>query len=129
MEWLGVAYQIQDDLFDLFGLKTGRPAGVDLREGRMSLPIVFFNMDQGLQDREDFEKFILSNQTKNESEVRHWVVRLRRSSAVGKCRDEFDRTIQKALSHMHELPAHLRRVIAYGKDMILTKKMREILSQ
>jgi octaprenyl-diphosphate synthase len=39
MEWLGVAYQIQDDLFDLFGLKTGRPAGVDLREGRMSLPI------------------------------------------------------------------------------------------
>jgi len=129
MEWLGVAYQIQDDLFDLFGLKTGRPAGVDLREGRMSLPIIFFNMEQDLQDREDFEKFILSNQPKNESEIRHWVVRLRRSSAVGNCRDEFDRTIQKVLSHMHGLPAPLRRIIACGKDMILTKKIREIFSQ
>jgi geranylgeranyl pyrophosphate synthase len=126
MEWLGVAYQIQDDLFDLFGLKTGRPAGVDLREGRMSLPVVFFNMDQGLRDREDFEKFILSTQTKNASEVRHWVARLRRSPAVGKCRDEFERTIQKALSHMRKLPAPLRQVIACGKDMILTKKIREI---
>ena len=129
MEWLGVAYQIQDDLFDLFGLKTGRPAGVDLREGRMSLPIVFYNLDKGLQDRENFEKFILSNQTKNESEVRLWVVRLRRSAAVEKCRDEFDRTIKKALSHMHELPAPLRRVIAGGKNMILTKKIREIFGR
>ncbi len=129
MEWLGVAYQIQDDLFDLFGLKSGRSAGVDLREGRMSLPTIFFKMDADRQNPEAFEKFILSSEEKKESEVRRWVDRLRRSSAVKKCGEEFDRAVQKATMHLRELPDPLRSVIALGKDMILTKKIQDIFSR
>jgi geranylgeranyl pyrophosphate synthase len=129
MEWLGVAYQIQDDLFDLFGFKTGRRAGIDLREGRMSLPIIFFNEDAGLQDRKEFDTFFLSDHPKNDSEVYQWVDRLRRSSAVGKCGDEFDRAIQGAMSRVRYLPDPLRGVIGCGKDMILTEKIKEIFSR
>jgi geranylgeranyl pyrophosphate synthase len=129
MEWLGVAYQIQDDLYDLFGLKDGRPAGVDLREGRMSLPTLLFKMGAQQHDREAFETFIQSYEPHSESELRYWVERLQRSFAVEKCREEFDRTVQTALRHTSELPDPLRSVLECGKDMILTKKIREIFSQ
>jgi geranylgeranyl pyrophosphate synthase len=129
MAWLGVAYQIQDDIFDLYGLKNGRPAGVDLREGRMSLPTVLFNKIASRQDREAFERFISSRQAKKELEVRYWVDRLRRSSAVAQCKDEFDFTIQRATDHMRSLPEPLLSVIACGKEMILNKKIENIFSR
>ena len=39
---LGIAFQITDDVLDLFGdpAETGKPAGTDLREGLLTLPIV-----------------------------------------------------------------------------------------
>lgn len=37
---LGVVFQIADDLRDLLGEKDGRPPGGDLREGRLTAPVV-----------------------------------------------------------------------------------------
>lgn len=129
MAWLGVAYQIQDDLLDLFGLKNGRPAGVDLREGRMSLPTIFYLMHANQTEREAFEKFIISEGSKDEAELSHWVDRLRCSSAVEKCRVEFNHTVQNAQRYIYELPDPLCSVIARGMDMILTKKIKHIFNR
>jgi octaprenyl-diphosphate synthase len=40
---LGMAFQIADDLLDLFGdpKKTGKPLGTDLRDGRVTLPLLY----------------------------------------------------------------------------------------
>ena len=41
-EWLGLAFQIKDDLFD-FQLKnnTGKPSGIDIKEQKMTLPLIY----------------------------------------------------------------------------------------
>lgn len=40
--FLGIAFQITDDALDVFGdpAQTGKPAGVDLREGLLTLPVI-----------------------------------------------------------------------------------------
>jgi octaprenyl-diphosphate synthase len=40
---LGMAFQIQDDLLDVSGEKkrTGKPVGLDIQEGRMTLPFIY----------------------------------------------------------------------------------------
>lgn len=40
---LGMAFQIADDLLDLLGdpRKTGKPRGLDLRDGRVTLPLIY----------------------------------------------------------------------------------------
>ncbi len=41
-EKLGICFQIKDDIFDYFEDKTiGKPTGNDLREGKMSLPLIY----------------------------------------------------------------------------------------
>ncbi len=39
-EALGMAFQIQDDILDYTSDKTGKPAGNDLREGKITLPLL-----------------------------------------------------------------------------------------
>jgi octaprenyl-diphosphate synthase len=41
-EAIGIAFQIKDDLFDYIeGNKTGKPAGNDIREKKITLPLIF----------------------------------------------------------------------------------------
>jgi geranylgeranyl pyrophosphate synthase len=125
MEWLGLAYQIQDDLVDLFGLKDGRPAGVDLREGRISLPIIYYAQEATPRHRRAFEIFIQSSNTPPESEVRYWVDRLRHSSAVQHCREAYDRAIGRVSGYLGFLPPMLRETLEYGQAMLLAAAERQ----
>jgi octaprenyl-diphosphate synthase len=41
-EYLGMVFQIKDDIFDYFDLgDIGKPTGNDLKEGKMTLPLIF----------------------------------------------------------------------------------------
>ncbi|SFW45418.1 polyprenyl synthetase family protein [Chitinophaga sancti] len=40
-EKVGVAFQIKDDLFDYGSEKIGKPTGIDIREKKMTLPLIY----------------------------------------------------------------------------------------
>ena len=40
-EKVGIAFQLKDDLFDYGNKKIGKPIGVDLKEKKLTLPIIF----------------------------------------------------------------------------------------
>ena len=40
-ELLGMAFQIKDDLFDYSGEKVGKPTGIDIRDQKMTLPMIY----------------------------------------------------------------------------------------
>ncbi|QOD60368.1 polyprenyl synthetase family protein [Polaribacter haliotis] len=39
-EYIGVAFQIKDDLFDYSDEKIGKPTGIDIKEQKMTLPLI-----------------------------------------------------------------------------------------
>ena len=116
---LGTAYQIKDDLDDIFGLKDGRPAGVDLREGRISLPILLFHAEAGERDRQAFEAFFGSPEPPAVNELRYWVDRLRQSPVIATCWSEFEAAVDRASRHINALPELLGGVLDHGKHMLL----------
>ena len=40
-EYIGLAFQIKDDLFDYTNEKIGKPTGIDIKEQKMTLPLIY----------------------------------------------------------------------------------------
>ncbi len=40
-EYIGTAFQIKDDLFDYYDGKIGKPTGIDIKEKKMTLPLIY----------------------------------------------------------------------------------------
>ena len=39
-EWVGIAFQIKDDLFDYGTEDVGKPTGNDIKEKKLTLPLI-----------------------------------------------------------------------------------------
>lgn len=59
-EYCGMAFQIKDDLFDYGELKIGKPTGIDIKEQKMTLPLIYV-----LNNCTKSEKSWLINSVKN----------------------------------------------------------------
>lgn len=62
-EKLGVAFQIKDDLFDYGDEAIGKPRGIDIKEKKMTLPLIF-----SLNKTDKTTKNKIINHIKNDSE-------------------------------------------------------------
>ena len=59
-EQIGIAFQIKDDLFDYTNDKIGKPTGIDIKEKKMTLPLIF-----AINNCEPKERKWLINSVKN----------------------------------------------------------------
>lgn len=59
-ELCGMAFQIKDDLFDYGETQIGKPTGIDIKEQKMTLPLIY-----ALNNSSDKEKRWLINSVKN----------------------------------------------------------------
>ncbi|WP_457611147.1 polyprenyl synthetase family protein [Lutibacter sp.] len=59
-ELIGTAFQIKDDLFDYTDAKIGKPTGIDIKEQKMTLPLIYT-----LNNCSEKEKKWLVNSVKN----------------------------------------------------------------
>src|SRR5699024_7592865 len=59
-ELIGMAFQIKDDLFDYGEEKIGKPTGIDIKEQKMTLPLIYT-----LNNASEKDKRWLINSVKN----------------------------------------------------------------
>ncbi|WP_440880177.1 polyprenyl synthetase family protein [Tenacibaculum sp. C7A-26P2] len=50
-EYIGIAFQIKDDLFDYTEDKIGKPTGIDIKEQKMTLPLIYTLNNVSKKDR------------------------------------------------------------------------------
>jgi geranylgeranyl pyrophosphate synthase len=115
MQWMGIAYQIQDDLVDLFGLKDGRPAGVDLRERRVNLPVIYFS--QAIKDDSSLDAFssFFKSKVSSSGESEYWIDRIKDSKAIDQCIGHINVAVARASHHLENLTEELRSIIRAGQ--------------
>lgn len=62
VELLGLCFQIKDDTFDYFDDKNvGKPTGNDLREGKVTLPLIYALSKPGAPRREEMKRLVSSD--------------------------------------------------------------------
>ena len=50
-ELIGIAFQIKDDLFDYSEAKIGKPTGIDIKEQKMTLPLIYTLNNCSVEDK------------------------------------------------------------------------------
>ena len=86
---LGIAFQLMDDLLDYTSSEEvfGKPVGKDLKEGKITLPLVYFLSEMDSVERERLAEFFKS-QKAAESDYAEFIRRVRASRAIDKVRSE-----------------------------------------
>lgn len=101
---LGLAFQIIDDILDLTGDEAimGKPAGSDLRQGVMTLPVIY------LRDEipENTLLAAFSSDGARDDAIREISERARSSAAIQRARDEARGLASGAVERLCQLPAN-----------------------
>jgi octaprenyl-diphosphate synthase len=102
-EKIGMAFQIKDDLFDYGEMEIGKPLGIDIKEKKMTLPLIY-----ALSKSDWMEKRRIINIVKNESDkpkkVREVIAYVKKSGGIEYALDAMNRFHQDALLLLQELP-------------------------
>ena len=103
---LGVVFQIQDDLLDLYGHKGRDRVGTDIAEGKISMPVAYTLVHGATEDAKALRALLLKAREEVSDEEIRWAIRLfEASGAIAFAWAEIDRRV--ALSqHVHGLEAH-----------------------
>ena len=67
-ELIGMAFQIKDDLFDYGSRSIGKPVGIDIKEQKMTLPLIHV-LDNCTKDKKDWIINSIKNHNKNKKRV------------------------------------------------------------
>lgn len=66
-ELLGLCFQIKDDIFDYFEDKNiGKPTGNDLREGKVTLPLIYALSKESAANRDEMTVIVKKNELSSE---------------------------------------------------------------
>jgi geranylgeranyl pyrophosphate synthase len=106
---IGMAFQIVDDILDYTGEQStvGKPVASDLRQGIMTLPVLFF-LEQVKQD--PVVTAILDARRVSEEQIQRLLVDIRACGAVDRAIQEANRHIQAAIGILSGYPICTERL-------------------
>jgi octaprenyl-diphosphate synthase len=100
---VGMAFQIKDDLFDYGEEEIGKPLGIDIKEKKMTLPLIY-----ALAKASWLEKRKIIGLVKNESEdpkkVQEVISFVKKSGGIEYAREAMERYYQMALDNLNTFP-------------------------
>ena len=78
---VGMAFQIKDDLFDYSSQNIGKPTGIDIKEKKLTLPIIY-TLTHCEKDLRKKIIYIIKNENKNKEKVQYVVDAVKESGGI-----------------------------------------------
>ena len=98
-QWVGMAFQIKDDLFDYTEEATGKPTAIDIKEQKMTLPLIYT-----LNTAQEHDRHWLINSIKNHNTDKK---RVKEVISFVKAHGGIEHTQQKMLAYQEKALAIL----------------------
>jgi octaprenyl-diphosphate synthase len=107
-EKIGIAFQIKDDLFDYGDSNIGKPRGIDIREKKMTLPLIY-TLEK--VDRKTRAQIIntIKRHNKDKKKVNALIDTVRENGGIDYARETMEDYKQQALDILKELPQNEAR--------------------
>jgi octaprenyl-diphosphate synthase len=103
-EYVGIAFQIKDDIFD-YGMpgKIGKPTGIDIRERKLTLPIIYTLNNSNKEVRKELIA-IIKNQNENRKSVQRAVSLVEENGGIAYSYEQMLSYARKALDIIRDFP-------------------------
>jgi octaprenyl-diphosphate synthase len=116
-EKIGIAFQIKDDLFDLGDDDIGKPLGIDIKEKKMTLPLIYA-LDQATAAEKRHIINLIKNHNEAPDKVREVIDFVRKSGGMRYARDAMYRYRNDAFTLLDTMPhtdarEHLKTLVTY----------------
>jgi octaprenyl-diphosphate synthase len=102
-EYLGIAFQIKDDLLDFDQSKTGKAKGVDIKEKKLTLPVIFM-LNNADKTTRNHSINTIKNHNQDTQRVQQLISLLYTSGGVDYTQKAMELYAQKALDILQTLP-------------------------
>ena len=102
-EKVGIAFQIKDDLFDYGQDNIGKPTGIDIKEKKMTLPIIYClqNVDTALKRK---IIYIVKNNSTDRGKVNEVIGYVQKSGGIEYAQGKMLQYKQDAIDILHTFP-------------------------
>ena len=100
---IGMAFQIKDDLFDFGDDSIGKPVGIDIKEKKMTLPLIYaLSKSSWLEKRRIIG--IIRNDSEKVSKVKEVIDYVRASGGIEYAKQVMEKYYQQALEMLSDFP-------------------------
>ena len=107
-ELLGMAFQIKDDLFDYGDKKIGKPLGIDIKEKKMTLPLIHvLNIVTPIEKKYIIN--IVKNHNKNKKKVKELIEFIKEKGGLKFAKKKMEGYRKEALNILFEFPKNKYR--------------------
>lgn len=119
-ELVGMAFQIKDDLFDYGTLDVGKPTGNDIKEKKLTLPLIYTLNNCDAATRKKLI-YIVKNENTDKDKVRFILDQVVESGGIQYATDKMHAFKDEALSILHRFPQSaakdaLEELVRYTTD-------------
>ncbi len=102
-EHVGMAFQIKDDLFDFGDDEIGKPLGIDIKEKKMTLPLIYALSKSSWLDKRRIIG-IIRNESDKPRKVKEVIEYVKASGGIAYAREAMNRFHEKAIASLDLFP-------------------------
>ncbi|WP_079690008.1 polyprenyl synthetase family protein [Ohtaekwangia koreensis] len=102
-EKIGMAFQIKDDLFDYGEEEIGKPVGIDIKEKKMTLPLIYALSKAGWVERRKIIS-IVKNESNKPKKVKEVIEFVKKSGGIQYAEEAMNKYHQDALLLLNKFP-------------------------
>ena len=102
-EKTGMAFQIKDDLFDYASENVGKPTGNDIKEKKLTLPLIYTLNNTDKPTRRKII-YIVKNNNRDKKKVQWVIDQVQAAGGITYAKEKMDAFKKEAISILHEFP-------------------------
>lgn len=100
-EKVGIAFQIKDDLFDYGDESVGKPTGNDIKEKKLTLPLIYTLNSSSSSVRRELI-YIIKNNNRDKRKVQHVIDEVKARGGIGYAQQQMEKYRDEALKILDE---------------------------
>ncbi|NBO49317.1 MAG: polyprenyl synthetase family protein [Chitinophagia bacterium] len=122
-EYTGIAFQIKDDLFDYGTDDVGKPTGNDIKEKKLTLPLIYTleHADRALKKK---IKYLLKNSNRRKESIEFIIEEVKKSGGIEYTIEKMNHYKSLALAILQEFPPSATRDSLEGLVKFTTERKR-----